>query len=235
VLAIGVSCNGMGEPTPCYYKYTFTCSCYTPPQGGRVIGDPQFVGLRGQNYQVHGVSGEIYNIVSDPAFQLNARFVFLEQGRCPVINGKKAKGCWSHPGSYLGEIGLKTQAGDKVRIVSGSYEDGFAAVEYNGKPVQMGDTVLFSDNIGSVSYNSTFVVTLAVDGWIFTYENSDFYVNQQISSPPVDQLKSHGLLGQTWRTKTYPNAIKYIQGEVDDYVIREQELFGDNFVYNMFN
>jgi len=173
--------------------------------------------------------------VSDPAFQLNARFVFLEQGKCPMINGKKQKGCWSHPGSYLGEIGLKTQSGDKVKLVSGPSDQGFAAVEFNGKPVQIGDSVIFSDSIGSVSFNSTYVVTLAVNGWTFVYENSDLYVNQQVFSPSLDELKSHGLLGQTWRTKTYNGQIKYIQGEVDDYVIREKELFGDNFVFNMFN
>ena len=101
-IVIGVGCNGRASPTPCYYQYVITCD--KPADGGFVVGDPQFVGLSGQSYQVHGVSGEIYNIVSDVDLQYNSKFVFLNQGACPVVDGKKQKGCWSHPGSYLGEL-----------------------------------------------------------------------------------------------------------------------------------
>lgn len=49
------------------------------------------------------------------------------------------------------------------------------------------------------------------------------------------QLRSHGLFGQTWSKITYPNAIKYIQGTVDEYAIYDGDLFGDDFVYNAFD
>jgi hypothetical protein len=213
-------------------------SCTQPPNdGGFIVGDPQFVGLRGQSYQVHGVSGEIldYNIVSDADLQYNSRFVFLNQGECPVVDGRKQKGCFSHPGSYLGELGLKTRSGDKIHLVTGDAKTGFATVEVNGKPLAIGDTVLLADNLGSVSMNSTHLASVQVGNWDFAFENSDRFVNQRVRVLDARGLRSHGLLGQTWRETTYPNAIKYIQGQVDDYVIRENDIFGDNFVFNTFN
>jgi hypothetical protein len=211
-------------------------SCTQPPNdGGFIVGDPQFVGLRGQSYQVHGVSGEIYNIVSDADLQYNSRFVFLNSGACPVVDGRKQKGCFSHPGSYLGELGLKTRSGDKIHLTTGAAKDGFAAVEVNGKALEVGETVLLADNLGSVSMNSTHLASVQVGNWDFAFENSDMFVNQRVRVLDARGLRSHGLLGQTWRETTYPNAIKYIQGQVDDYVIRDNDIFGDNFVFNTFN
>jgi hypothetical protein len=232
-IIVGVGCNNRAQPQPCYYQYFITCD--KPADGGFVVGDPQFVGLRGQSYQIHGVSGEVYNIVSDADIQYNSRFVFLDQGACPTVNGKKQKGCWSHPGSYLGELGLKTRAGDKIHLSTGDAKTGFAAVEVNGKALAIGDTVLLADNMGSVSLNSTHLASVQVGNWDFAFENSDMFVNQRVRVIDARGLRSHGLLGQTWREATYPNAIKYIQGQVDDYVIRDNDIFGDNFVFNTFN
>jgi hypothetical protein len=69
---------------------------------GQILGDPQFTGFHGQSYQVHGVDGYIYNIISSPDVHINERFVFLEQGHCK----RGMKNCFSHPGSYIGEVGL---------------------------------------------------------------------------------------------------------------------------------
>ena len=231
-IVIGVGCNGYGVPETCYYQYTISC---TKPKDGSIVGDPQFVGLRGQNYQIHGVAGEIYNIVSDADLQYNSRFVFLTHGSCPIVDGKKQKGCFSHPGSYLGELGLKTRAGDKIHLVTGPAAEGFAKVEVNGKPIDIGQTVLLADDLGSVSRNSTHLASVNIGNWDFAFENSDMFANQRVRVLDARKLRSHGLLGQTWRETTYPNAIKYIQGQVDDYVIREKDIFGDNFLYNKFN
>jgi len=229
-IQIGVGCNHRSDPT-CYYQYTITCQ---GPEG-YVVGDPQFVGLRGQQYQVHGVAGEVYNIVSDADLQYNSRFVFLNQGECPVVDGKKQKGCFSHPGSYLGELGLKTRAGDKIHLVSGAAKSGFATIEVNGKEVEVGATIQLADNLGSVTRNSTHLASVQVGNWDFAFENSDMFVNQRVRVLDARGLRSHGLLGQTWRQTTYPNAIKHIQGQVDDYVIRDGDIFGDAFVFNAHN
>jgi hypothetical protein len=231
-IIVGVGCNGLGQPETCYYQYVITCN---KPGDTTVTGDPQFVGLRGQNYQVHGVAGEVYNIVSDADLQYNSRFVFLTQGKCPVVNGRKQKGCWSHPGSYLGELGLKTRAGDRIHIVSGVASEGFALVEVNGKALSVGDSIQLADNLGSVSLNTTHMTEVMIGKWDFVFENSDMFINQKVRVTNARQLRSHGLLGQTWRDTTYPNSIKYVQGSVDDYQISDNDLFGDDFSYNTFN
>jgi len=233
-IIVGVGCNNLGTPAACYYQYTITCT-KPPSSGGFVVGDPQFVGLRGQSFQVHGVSGEVYNIVSDADLQYNSRFVFLSSGECPVVNGKKQKGCWSHPGSYLGELGLKTRAGDKIHLMTGPAAEGFAMIEVNGHPLEVGETILLADDLGSVSHNTTHLASVQIGVWHFDFENSDRFLNQRVHVSDVRSLRSHGLLGQTWNEKTYPNAIKFIQGQVDDYVIRDNDIYGDNFVYNTFN
>lgn len=222
---------GTGEPC----QLVYTVSCYKPPSSS-IIGDPQFVGLRGQSYQVHGVSGEIYNIVSDQEFQYNSRFVFLSTGKCPVVNGIRQRGCFSHPGSYLGEIGIKTRSGEKIHLVSGSGDIGFQSIEVNGREMAIGETILLEGDLGSsITRNTTHIVDIDLGNWSFIFENSDKYVNQRVRVGDARRLRSHGLLGQTWRETTYPNPIKYIQGDVDDYVIRENDIFGDSFVYNAFN
>jgi hypothetical protein len=184
---------------------------------------------------VHGVAGEVYNIVSDRDLQYNSRFVFLNHGDCPIVDGKKQKGCWSHPGSYLGELGLKTSAGDRIRLLSGPAKTGFKAITVNDKPLAVGESVVLADDMGYVSRNSTHLSDVQIGVWNFGFENSDRFVNQRVRVLDARNLRSHGLLGQTWRQTTYNNPLKYVQGAVDDYVIRSDDLFGDNFVFNQFN
>lgn len=203
--------------------------------GGFIVGDPQFVGLRGQTYQVHGVAGEVYNIVSDADLQYNSRFVFLDSGACPVVKGKRQKGCFSHPGSYLGELGLKTRAGDRIRILAGGAQHGLAGVLVNEKAVPLGETVMLASDLGSVSFNASHLASVQVGVWNFAFENSDHFVNQRVRVLGTPEMRSHGLLGQTWNDATYPNAVKHIAGQVDDYAIRDGDIFGDSFVFNAFN
>ena len=244
--------NADGACSACSYTYRVRFACDTPAPtapttpppstgggGGGIIGDPQFVGLRGQQYQVHGVAGEVYNIVSSAALQYNARFVFLDSGACPVVDGKlQRKGCYSHPGSYLGELGLKT-AGERelIRLEAGGAQQGFAAVTLNERELAVGETALLEDGAGFIARNSSHVVSVSVGAWAFVFDNSDMFVNQRVAvSGDASALRSHGLLGQTWREQSYPRSpIKFIQGKVDDYVIREGDVFGDSFAFNAFN
>ena len=106
--------------------FAYTRNCTATPTV-TVLGDPQFAGLRGQDYQVHGVDGGIYNIVSDKYMQLNSKFVFLTGPRpCPMIptTGRKSVACFAHDGSYLGNLALRTNAGARVLIESGPAETG---------------------------------------------------------------------------------------------------------------
>jgi len=69
-------------------------------------------------------------------------------------------------------------------------------------------------------------------------ENNDGFVNlRHVSVPSTSwgKLASHGLLGQTWQNKRYGGKIKEIEGDVDDYLIEDDDMFGDAFMYNRFN
>ena len=70
-----------------------------------VIGDPQFHGLLGQSFQVHGTPSTHYAIISTPAMHLNALFELREEGRC-TAELKARTACWSHTGNYFGALTL---------------------------------------------------------------------------------------------------------------------------------
>ena len=52
---------------------------FAEPASANVLGDPQFSGFYGQNFQVHGIPGLHYNLLSLPDLQLNSRFTFMTQ------------------------------------------------------------------------------------------------------------------------------------------------------------
>lgn len=216
----------------CSKDYTITCD-RQPPSGGQVQGDPQFTGLRGQSFQVHGIDGEVYNIVSSPSLQVNAKFQFLNSGACPLIHGQKATGCWTHPGQYLGEIGILTRSGERIHLVPGPAASGFRMVTINDKELRDGQVVAFQG--GFVSLNGTHVATIQTPAFELVFESSDNFVNQRVSVRDWGNvIGSHGLLGQTYQDKVYDGKIKYIQGSVDSYRV-EDGLFGTQFEYNRFN
>ena len=200
------------------------------------VGDPQFVGLRGQSYQVHGVDGAVYNIISEKNTQVNSRFVFLTKGECPIIDGVADTNCWSHPGSYMGEMSFQQVVDGELHaalISSGSAKKGFSMVQVDGKALAIGDKVEFGSF--SVTQTSTHQVTVQTETFEFLLSNSDLFINQQLRSKvALSKLQSHGLLGQTHSTKVHATPLRYIEGEVDDYVIADSDIFGDDFVYNQF-
>ena len=220
--------------------FAFTRSCTTV----RVTGDPQFAGLRGQDYQVHGVDGGIYNLISDKYIQLNSKFVFLTGPRpCPMIptTGRKSVACFHHSGSYLGNLALLTSAGDRVLIESGPAETGFSIVEVNGRQLSMREdaTIAFADTnrTGSVAFTSTHEVTVTAGLFEIELENSDSFINLRTvlvkgsNWKELTQEKAHGLLGQTWNLRKGKSAI---EGKVDDYLLESEDLYGSDFMYNRF-
>lgn len=201
-----------------------------------VVGDPQFVGLRGQSFQVHGIDGAVYNIISEESTQVNSRFVFLTEGECPIIAGKAESNCWSHPGSYLGALSFQAKVGGKVHralVTAGAATTGFAGITLDGKTLSVGDSYTFGDL--AVSVKSTHRVSIQTESFSFELSNSDMFINQAVSARvPLSKLSAHGLLGQTHAAKVYPTATRYIEGEVDDYVIADNDIFGTDFAFNKF-
>jgi len=201
-----------------------------------VVGDPQFVGLRGQSFQVHGIDGAVYNIISEQNTQVNSRFVFLSEGECPVINGVAEANCWSHPGSYLGEMSFQQIVDGKLHqalVTAGDAKQGFASIQLDGKSLKVGDSFTFGSF--AIKMVSTHHVTIQTENFSFELSNSDMFINQAVTNRvPLNKLKSHGLLGQTHAAKVYPTASRYIEGEVDDYVISDSSIYGSDFAYNKF-
>ena len=206
----------------------------TPPPA--VVGDPQFVGLRGQEYQIHGVDGGVYNLITESASQVNSRFVFLTEGECPVLAGKRQSGCWSHPGSYMGDMSFQAVVDGKLHaalVTAGSADTGFAQVQMDGKQLSVGDKVAFGSF--SIEYTSSHEVAVTLDNYSVRLANSDMFLNLALTATkPLSQLQSHGLIGQTHSTKTYKSLIKYIEGQVDDYLVAEDDVFGTGFPFNKF-
>ena len=225
-----------------------------------VLGDPQFVGLRGQHFQVHGMDGEVYNLIVDRensgsgsesesssangstndgaasgagVMLVNARFRFLTSGRCPAIS--EPTNCWSHPGSYLGEVGVVSAAGSRLHVVSGDWSVGFSAVTLDGAPLLVGSAV--SVNGLSVHVKSSYELSVSIGNFELTLDNSDRFINiAHVRVHHWSALSSHGLLGQTWRTPSKGRAnsqLKCIEGDVDDYVEKSGDLFGSDLVYGV--
>lgn len=249
--------SGSTTPSPGYQLqpgensiYVFvTCDCdktyqinVTQSIDTGIHGDPQFSGLKGQSYQIHGMPNEYYNLISDPLIQYNSKFIFLNQGKCPTIDGVVVKGdCWTHPGTYLGELGLKTRGGETVQIIAGSGSHGFHSILYNGVRVPVGSILPLT--FGSLSppyssylnYSSPHSLRLEGAGFYsILISNSDQFLNQNLRVLNWELIASHGLLGQTWKKPIKPGQIKEIEGEVDDYLIVDHNLWSDNFVFNQF-
>ena len=206
-------------------------------------GDPQFAGLRGQDYQVHGIDGGVYNVISDAHMQLNSRFVFLTGPRpCPVMpsTGLPSVACFAHSGSYLGNLALLTASGEKVLIESGPALTGLTSVTYNGQEMEVGDTqalTFANGRTGSVTVISSHEVLLTAGLFNIEVESSDAFLNLRsvlVKAGDWQQLKdekAHGLLGQTWQLRKGRSAI---EGRVDDYLLESEDLFGVDFVFNRF-
>ena len=211
-----------------------------------IVGDPQFVGLRGQQYQIHGIDGAVYNIISHTSWQLNSRFKILTGPRtCPSMpsTGKRSSACWAHDGSYLQNVGVQTDGGDQLYVESGPASSGFAAVTLNGQSLQLqvGDTVPLdfsadSGLSGHVTLNNTHELTLQVGAWRIELENSDAFLNLRSVAvqAKLSTLTTHGLLGQTWRMKSWGGATPAVEGRINDYVVLEDEVWGTDFLYNRF-
>jgi hypothetical protein len=199
-------------------------------------GDPQFVGLRGQSYQVHGMHGAVYNIITGADMQVNARFVFLTSGHCPVQDSVPDTNCWSHPGSYMGAMSFQVRVKGVVHqllAIAGPAGLGFSAISLDNSPLWAG-AIRTLDSF-NITVRSSRLLDIDTTAFTFQLSNSDNFINQAVSPRiSLSQLGTHGLLGQTHSTKVYPSKVRHIQGEVDDYAIADNDLLGTNFVHNLF-
>jgi len=221
------------------YAYVFSI---TRLAATKVVGDPQIVGMQGQDFQVHGIPDEVFNMVSYPTLQINARFSYLESADC--LDNYTA--CFAHPGTYISEEGFRIGK-DKVRVTAGSHKKGLT-VSVNGKKVNRNTDL----KLGAIEVVNHRRVVFHTNIMKVTVTNSDKFLNQELELND-DKLISlgakrrhlkdtekfhsevplHGLQGQTWRNVEYASGLDY-EGSITDYHVVDGNLFGTDFVFNQF-
>ena len=212
---------------------------------GGIVGDPLFSGLRGQQYQVHGIDGAVYNLISDSQLQLNSEFVFLTGPRpCPRMPShpqQRSAACFVHDGSYLSNLALRTNMDDRLLVEAGDAKGGFQSVEVNGLPLAVGEseTLRFADHsTGSVHRTSTHELHIVAGLYQVDVDNSDAFLNLRSVAirngdwAAIKREAPHGLLGQTWQLRRKGEGV--IEGRVDDYQIQDDNVIGDSFLMNKF-
>jgi hypothetical protein len=214
--------------TACAFQNTFVC------------GDPEFKGFLGQKYEVHGVPNSVFNIITSPRIQYNALFVYIGQKSSRQCNDTRTHP-WTHAGTYLGTLGFKTVAGDRIKVIAGTCTDGIKSVTLNGKALTIGPVHQLAAVEGhkqSVQYKDAFTLVLKFAEVDITLTNSDMFFNQGVEMTAFgeSQLETHGLLGQTWRERTYvTNGVRRVyEGTSTDYLVQEEDVFGDDFTFNKF-
>jgi hypothetical protein len=209
------SCALINQEAPQSYAAlsgAFTTSCtgdvYTSAllPTGSALGDPSFTSFRGVRYQVHGLDGGVHSVLSDPAALINARLTFLESGVCPPAHIQTA--CFSHPGSYLGQLAIRTRHGDRLLLQPDAAAVGFARFDLsvNGTLVP----VEASTAAAAVSSEAASILVTVLDAWrvsiaVGNYElrvdSSDGFVNiaalRVLDWPKLTRERPHGPLGQT--------------------------------------
>ena len=257
-----------------------TSTALNPSGSAGVVGDPQFNGLRGQSYQVHGYANEYYAVLSTPTLHLNALFHFLDAASCsPAVLQRTA--CWSHPGNYFGAVSalLKPDAGvtlhnaasllqpasrlmrDLPRLERRTEHAGghaVATLEVTAGPAAEGLRVTYAgaelppsddwralstlgDAFVFVFFPSRDAVLLMTGEFLLRLDNSDRFLNLGLAMTPqlaqramdVQGMEEgegreeamaampHGLLGQTWSSARHQSPLRVVEGDIDDYRVRD--------------
>jgi hypothetical protein len=168
-----------------YRIYCLSAQPYQGPTTPAVVGDPQFTGLQGQQFQVHGMPDEFFNLITTPTFQLNSRFTYIASGRCDYNNTE----CWTHPGTYVDQLGFMFP-GINIKTVAGPHHKGLRVwindeeMHKSHKAVVMTTTTTTGANTTDASASEVSIShphhdVLVVSFPLYTIEvtNSDWFFN----------------------------------------------------------
>jgi hypothetical protein len=177
-------------------------------------------------------------------------------------SGQKSVACWSHDGSYLGDIGLKTNTQDEILIKPGNAETGFAQVTFNTRSLEVGETIeftyennnLFGEdeennkaaikmlqidglNHGKIQRISTHELLIEISCFTLEIENVDGFVNLRRLSIPSAYRSTIGVL-RTHGLLGQTWQLKRYKGTVKeiegdvDDYVVEDGIFGNDFIFN---
>lgn len=152
--------------------------CGSPTGPSTIRGDPQFSGLQGQNFQFHGIPDEVFSLITTPSLQMNSHFKYISAGTCTY----KETQCWTHPGTYLDEVGFLIGSGVRVHVVSGAHEHGLRVfIDGEEKFAEPGLNIDISEeaNVTTavVQYMKHNTVTILTDLFDIELVNSDYFFN----------------------------------------------------------
>ena len=209
---------------------------------------------------MHGIAGYVFNLLTSAALQVNARFDFIDVGTS-ITQGEQSNlrktqrslpntPAWSHPGTYLGEIGIRLGAAT-IDIIPGAYLTGFTSITVNGQQVSLTGltypSVLLSTSDVVVTLESASVLRVMTALVRFDIVNSDGFVNiqkaQLLATTAAAQLD--GILGQSADGARYFPAYgdvdasadvrgEWQQAQIHDFLIVDGDVFSTDFERNRF-
>lgn len=180
---------------------------------GKIWGDPHFVGGDGDIFDVQGVPGKTYNLLSDKNLSYNGKFESWGGGGATVV-GESA-------------INVGSEYSGAHSVISFN-KSGVAKV--NGQELKDGQTVQLADGGTATKKGNVLTVTTAEGYTIIQTAMAGGYINSEVKTSSrgvnADGVMPGGLLGQTFdadsiakRGKTGAGAQGEgaIAGKVSDY------------------
>ncbi len=172
----GTNCDGNNENDYCLYdgnsKNYKICHKNT---GG--VGDPQFVGLQYQSYQIHGVPDEYFNILTTPTIQVNAHFHYMSNGRRDFNHTVG----WTHPGTYMNKFGIMI-GNNKIEAIAHSHTEGMH-VEINEEELSLRKLayVYTNDKENTLYLENKNLLSITTNEFIINIINADMFFNFEIT------------------------------------------------------
>jgi hypothetical protein len=121
-------------------------------------------------------------------------------------------------------------------VHAGAAERGFSAVLLDGAALAVGASAGQAEDEFSVDWLSRHQMRVSTADFTLELESSDQFVNivSFTARRPLSSISAHGLLGQTASGRVHKSTLRYIEGEVDDYVLNTHSLFATDFTFNRF-
>jgi len=186
-----------------------------------VIGDPHFIGFKGQKYDFHGRAYKVFNLITDTNFQMNAQFVNAN------LRPKKTK-------TYLGEVGVKIGA-NLIHVICDRENDAKVTL-FNKIPMNIDE--LYQLDHGTVSADDSSKVTIKSQKYNimvkFSQSNhSSCHLNIKAEYKAGDYEKPKGILG--FSAHDLPvEFFNSLEQHWEKFVVKSGDLFGDDFEDNQF-
>lgn len=207
---------------------------------------PQIVGFHGQAIEVVGIkSNATYNLITHPTLQVNAEFKYIKGAACPTRtqSGRSLayQRCLKTPGNYVATISIQQWFGDNLLsffVESGSVDEGFINVVLNQKRLTVGESKFLKLHDGSYvsfHYQQSHYVTVITPLFAYDFDNNDNFISHRIAPREnLNSLKTHGLIGQTWKNGTNGSPISSIEGSLHDYETKDESIYSSDTKFNLF-